>query len=39
MITVGNGRDEKAAMMGDIKGTMCNKQGVMLGKGMIRDVV
>jgi len=36
---MGNGKDEKAAMIGDLKVTMCNKQGVMLGTGMIRDVV
>jgi len=36
---MGNGKDEKAALIGDLKVTMCNKQGVMLGTGMIRDVV
>jgi len=38
-ITMGNGKAEKAAMIGDLKVTICNKQGVMLGTGMIRDVV
>jgi len=36
---MGNDKDEKAALIGDLKVTMCNKQGVILGTGMIRDVV
>jgi len=38
-IMMGNGKDGKAALIGDLKVTMCNKQGVILGTGMIRDVV
>jgi len=39
VITMGNGKNEKAARIGNIKFTMCNKQGEMLRTGMIRDLV
>jgi hypothetical protein len=38
-ITMGNGGSEKAATIADIKGTIYNKNGVVIGPTMMTDVV
>ena len=37
-ITMGNGAREGAAMIGDLQGTMCNKEGTELGNATLKDV-
>lgn len=37
-ITMGNGSKEGAAMIGDLPGTMCNKEGNALGDATLKDV-
>jgi hypothetical protein len=37
-ITMGNGAREGAAMIGNLQGTMCNKEGNELGSATLKDV-